>query len=593
MNPLRRLTGNRSFLKSGKGAVALFGGLLVIPLIGTGLLTFEAINHYQLSLRLDRANAVSAVLGAKRDYSGIFDGSLSRASRNAYLADQRSLLHLNARAVLPGPADLANVTQTVLIGPRNDFWLQAEATYQYEDVYKNLLDAAITSEPSTADIRKGSTFRVERRRIPTEYVLVLDASGSMEYRIDKIREGLSKFAAAAFGQDGEDEDNDSNISVSIVEYSQNVNVGSRYADDLITRKSRKVPSRRSNRRIGYLVSKQFGYRDYLSSKGPEASRGGACVSRKFKRNNRRLVPLESGDRISSEYAARLEDPPKSESEKYDLLIAEARGYYGGPSNQVVGSCCAACNLHPGERGVMELTSLEPAVINWGRMDRSKYTIQSLNWNNRLKCVRDSPLSASLLRTDVWEKWFVQQAEVSVSAWPGCGQPMLVASNSKSEIDDYISGYNAVWTTGADEGFAWGYRALHPNWRNVWHSADDRDIPEGVPADFGTSVKKKFFFFTDGDSNVGHFKTSANVSRFCRYMNGLDSASPRQPGEIEISVAVLGADADSRVRNLYRNDCSDSPKSRHYLETNSPDQVADFLESYGQPEYEVRLVARQE
>lgn len=171
--------------------------------------------------------------------------------------------------------------------------------------------------------------------------------------------------------------------------------------------------------------------------------------------------------------------------------------------------------------------------------------------------------------------------------------MLVASNSRQELRDYIDDYHGYWTTAADEGFAWGYRALHPGWRDVWHSDSSRNIGQDVPADFGTGVKKKLILFSDSFNNQRFFSaqgSEANVRRFCRYLTGASPSSPRQPGDIEIAIALTGAQLPP-TKGYLRDDCASLPVDRNFLDSSNVAEVADFLEGLAELEYEVRLVPR--
>lgn len=601
MKRFRHATNRHGFLKSGKGAIALFSGILAIPVIGVGLLSFEAINHYQVDVRLDRATANSTIFGGKQDYGG---GASLTPEQQAFL---ETLLRINMQGMIE---DSTLVTANPTLDSQNGFWFEMDSTYPYSAIYALLLNAGITRVATgIGDSAGGGQYRVERRRIPIEYVLVLDASSSMSGDpLAKIKGGLERFLENAFGQDGADPDNDPNVRVSMVEFSENVNVGARYRDELITKKSQKVPGKKSKRQAGYLVSKAFGYKNYLSKKGPEASRGGACVARKSDRNG--LIPMESGNKLSPRYAKLLENPPKSEADKFDLLISE--GSYSGFKPGLGGSpdsweidlgvkvmeMCTDFVGSPGEPGFLAYHPGTAEIVNTAA-GKTVLAIQHLPWEERPDCLKKGirKVGAPWFKKYIWPGI---RRDLAVSAYPGCAQPILIASNSKSELETYLDGYVGVWTTAADEGFAWGYRALHPNWRSVWNSDHSRKInspgvPVPVPADFNAGVKKKFILFSDGFNNQRFFDISGaqgeeeNVRRFCEYLTGVSPSSPRQLGDIEVSVALTGGQSNKTV--AYLRNCASLPKEKHFLKSASVDKIAEFLAGLGHPEYEIRFVKK--
>lgn len=571
--------------------MALVTGLLILPMAGLSLLAFEAINHHQVDLRLGRAGIASAVLGAKQDF-----GRPSNLT-DAHRALLQAVLRLNMQSVLPDATQRATVTSSPTLDPAAGAWLDLGANHPYSVIYAPLLQAAITSDPASTSISAAGLLRAERRRIPTEYVFVLDASSSMRgTQLAKIRGGLRRFLDATMGRDGANPDNDPDVWVSVVEFSENVNVGARYADELVTLQSRRIPNARSKRQAGRLVARAFGYRDYLHKDGPEGARGGACVARKSNTGRTSLVPMSSGGGLSPRYASLLETPPSSNADRFDLLIAE--GNYSGTNpglggyGRYIGAMCTDFERHPGEAGFPAYTPKDAEQVNTSA-GKTVLRIQYLPWNRRPGCVRSKlrRYSARWSRTVMWPPI---QKDLAVSAYPGCAQPMLIASNSRQELRAHIDGYKGVLTTAADEGFAWGYRALHPDWRDIWHSDSSRTISPGVPADFGAGVKKKFILFSDGFNNQRFFAPGQgderNVSRFCRYLTGESRSSPRVPGEIEIAVALTGAQLPDTERYL-RDDCASLPVTRNFLATSDVDDIADFLEGLAEVVYEVRLVPR--
>ena len=595
MKPFWGTVGTQGFLPSGKGAVALAGGLLVIPILGSSLLAFEAINYHQVDFRLDRAVAINAVLGAKEG-PGVAMDELDTI--------QKKLIRFNIKSVLASGEFEKIVTGSDAGGEATSLF-EASATLPYEPIYSPLLEAAITDNAVTAGEAKVAarqTFKAERRRIKVEYALILDASASMRGDpLEDVRNGLRGFVNNLFGADATSPD----VWISIVEFSTNVNVGARYADELITPDSQSIPryraGKRAGNRIASLVAKDEGYSNFLDPiKGPEAARGGACVARKSR--GRDWLPMARGDGLSSEYAALLEDPPRSQRQGFDLLIGEGRA---ACEQHLVGRNKALCKKKNnrerkltrglGSRGG-ESELLYPDVINFMGLDQSVYTIQyPRNYG-------PDNIHPRLNRQGVDNKFLSEPIDYAVSAYPGCGQPMLVASSIKQELIRHINGYTGIYTTAADEGFAWGYRALHPNWRDVWHSAGDRIITGDAPADFDSEVQKKFIYFSDGFSNEGYFgnplprsrhSKASNIANFCRHIKGESASSPREGDDIEVTVVLLGDSDDfgSRQLDITKRNCPSAPEAKHYLQTSNSKQVESFLTHLGKQEYEARLVAR--
>ncbi len=591
MKLLRTNVEARGFLLSGKGAIALTGALLVIPMLGSGLLAFEAIHYHSVDLRLGRAVAVNAVFGAKEGPAAAA-GELQSVQERLVRFNTGSVLGSGEpeKIVLGSDADDGEGS-----GDEETSFSNASATLPYEAIYAPLLKAKITEVEDTA-ITAENRFRAERRRIKTEYALVLDASASMQNynSIENVRDGLRGFVNNLFGSD----ETSSDVWVSIVEFSDNVNIGARYADELITPESQTIPryrgrqATRGGNRVASLVAREKGYSNFLDSRGPEAARGGACVARKSNAGNTDWLPMAAGEGLSAAYADLLENPPRSQRRGFDLLMGEGdasceRRTTCESDERVYGQCpCKTRGRNPpkdlklsqgqGERG---LAPADIRAIDYLRLDRSVYTVQF---------AKDYP-----------GDW-----DYAVSAYPGCGQPMLVASNSRRELLRHIGGYSGIYQTAADEGFAWGYRALHPNWRDVWHSASDgRGITEGVPADFSSEVRKKFIYFSDGFSNEGYFASSptspsahnsvSNIARFCQYMKGESLSSPREEGDIEVTVVILGDGEDfgSGALNVTRRNCPSTSEARHYIQSRNPKEIRDFLIDLGRAEYEARLVPR--
>lgn len=345
------------------------------------------------------------------------------------------------------------------------------------------------------------------------------------------------------------------------------------------------------------MAKQKRYSDYLDKKGPEGARGGACVARKSNTSGTALIDMASGGQLAASYAALLETPPSTAANGFNLLIAE--GSYDGINpglggySSYIGPMCTDFEGFPGEpcTGCLAYGPKEAIQVN-ASAGKKVLRILKLPFAKRPDCVKAK--TRNYLNRWVKNTLWTDKIDIAlaVSAYPACGQPMLIASNSRAELKDYIKKYEGAWTTAMDEGFAWGYRALHPNWRDVWHSDQGRTISPDVPADFNAGVKKKFILFSDGFSNQRFFAhgqgDKENVKRFCEYLSGAAASSPRQMGDIEIAIALTGSQFQTTVGYL-RDHCASLPIDRHYRYTPNVSEIADFLVGLAEPEYETRFV----
>ena len=132
-------------------------------------------------------------------------------------------------------------------------------------------------------ISMNSYSEIQRYFQKKETVLVLDASRSMSNSasggvkpVDMMREILPDFIDRSLAPENLPQDH----LLAFVPYSTNVNLGFDYKDTLITQRSREVPQ--------YLspLVKHYGYgKDFLSRRGVEGRREGACVHRKKNAND--------------------------------------------------------------------------------------------------------------------------------------------------------------------------------------------------------------------------------------------------------------------------------------------------------------------
>ena len=628
MTPYPGAASARGFLSSRKGVVALVSGLLFIPMLGFGLLAFEAINSHQLDARLGRASAVNSILAAK-------EGPGATGYQVEFI--QQVLARFNTLSMLSSEEAEKIVIVTEYQTP------SSQATYSHGGLYKPMLHAAITTGPEDEDatITVHGAATAERQRIRTEYALVLDASSSMrnQNRITTVREGLRGLVEHLFsGPDAA-----GHAWVSMVEFSDNVNIGARYADALVNPASRSIPERWDDKNnVDWEIAQaNGGYTDFLdAANGPEAARKGACVARKSQGSD--FIPLAQGDGLHPGYRDTLETPPQSDADKFDLLISSAgpvcekhaadvyqtvvkTDINGNPvcakrrnnpnrcrnrwrqrqlyetEQQLVaskGDCqedaegnpvMKASKSYTVERGLTDDQGLGP--IQLMKLPADRYTFH---------CTSENAFACAAIRGEYSGGNYLRNIPTpAIAAFSRCGQPMLVASSQASELRAYIAGYVGVFQTAADEGFAWAYRALHPDWGEVWRSASDRTLDADVPAEFGGEVRKKLIYFTDDPSNAGYFARDiapeesdqndlSHIKKVCEYIKGEQASSPRQLGDVEVSVIKLAAGGIETAFEPAREGCPSSPKKNHLLETDQLSLIKAYLESLGRPAYRVRL-----
>ncbi len=619
------------FLSSRRGAVAVASALLTIPMLGSLLLAYEAVNHHQTEIRLGRSAAVNAVLGAK-------EGPAAVASELE--AIQTRLARFNTRGIL-SDAERATIAVSATNGNAE---FQAGASYPYNAVFMPLLDAAITAGPRPATA--GGAATAQRRRVVTEYAFVLDASASMREgpttpgsNMLMVRQGLRGFANAIYGLDGENAGDDPHVFVSVVEYTDYVNVGIRYADRLVSDKSRRPPDSSSPRVIGHTIASEQGYADYLDPvKGPEATRKGAVVARKPYQS----VPIAAGEDLSNAYAQTLELPPQNQADRFDLLIQEAcsggadcfpgewrteappphddddkgerpeTGYrviFADPPNIPSPPVAPVEPADPPEWPdyAPDLTAFFEALGEYSdaveqfEKNEKKYRRAKKRYDKRYTQEdRDKRMCLTDRPSDPSNPDYGCHYKYAVSSLANSSQSILVASNSRREVIDHVNRYlpRRDGGTGADEGMAWAYRTLHPAWGTVWRSASDRTVSAGVPHEFGPRVRKRLVLLSLGASNHGWFAPRGtlptngetdheNIKRFCQYLHDPPPSLQREPGDIEVTVILFESRGPDSI-GYFKADCPSLPISDHLLETTSANDLAAFLQSLGRPEYEARL-----
>jgi Flp pilus assembly protein TadG len=146
---------------------------------------------------------------------------------------------------------------------------------------------------------------------------------------------------------------------------------------------------------------------------------------------------------------------------------------------------------------------------------------------------------------------------------GCNATRAIALTAeKTTIKDTIDDMSAGGYTRIDEGAAWAYRMVSPNWRGLWGDAD-------MPLDYNTALMDKaVIIMTDGENNPKD-GTSTNTAN-----NRLSSACTKMKTNNIIVYTIQYRETNSSLRTLLRNCATDSD---HYFFAETDDLSAVFTE----------------
>jgi Flp pilus assembly protein TadG len=514
----------RHFLSQQRGSIAIYAALTVLPVLSVWAFQVEASRYQTRQMRLHQAQSMAVQAMAKEGWTAT--ETEKDALANEYVAQNLA---------------------TVLDPESGD---DAQLTVQQDGDVLSLaaqLPYAAVLEPVAKLIwpEVDQTLSAEMVFRPTETAFVMDASASMAFPKDAVaavREGMQGYISEAFrNRDASDD-----FWVSLVAYSGKVNIGWSAKDKLITPKSRKIPLQ------ARLVAADYGWLhsdDLLHPAGTEGLRQGACVNRK---------PLTSTGAVKMYLDSVIERPPARAEEGFELFVEHGK-------------------------------SLE--YEHWRTKEKIKETslaTTTLERPSGLDAVRDIGMQVPFADKNVFPPdWMTKHNRHNVhdlsravgAAYDCAHMPMLVGSRSKAELLRRLEMYVPTASTGGDDGLAWGYRALNPNWRGIWQAT--------YPANYDRSkLDKKLVLFSDGYNNVGYgggtrWRPSPNIiPALCQRMK-------EQGIEISVLLFDVGGNFDTGSALKDYQQCASQPDLFKYVKQTK--DIRHFLREWGKRKYQVRLV----
>ncbi len=316
------------------------------------------------------------------------------------------------------------------------------------------------------------TVRAERFYRPIEAVVVLDAS--MSANPDTNREIVDRVTKKLFrGNESADD-----VRLSLVNFGAFVNIGTEYADKLITPESRKLAKPGTD--LGVNKSEEMYEKqvetlnhynpglvnDLLAAGGPASDWGMACVAR----------PSAYPSEDASAYKATIEEAPEDPAKGFTLLMADGRSVptdtlgpevYGTDTTVPFSSYYLMMNASSQGSFVygVDITRLALVppdyVVESEKTDYNAYEDWggSSQWGN----ISDSVVM-----------WFYDCPPM----------PMLVGANSVKDVEERMKMFKPAWTTGQDEGLAWALRVLAPSYSGIWEKGAD------FPAPYHSTTEKR-------------------------------------------------------------------------------------------------------
>lgn len=515
--------------KQDRGSMSIVAGLILAPLVVLTVGSVLTTRHLSVWTRTHQAQtaAVLAVTKEGEDASGEERSLMVQA----WLNEDLNALKLND---IWTPS-LSGTQDTELLGVT---WTPTALLDEFMNaIFQNPVD---------------DTVRAERFYRPIEAVLVLDASISMGY--DLMHEVALAVTEKLFrGNESADD-----VRMGLLAYGCYVNIGSEFADKIITPESRRLA--KPNTELGKNKTQEM-YEgqvatlkeynpglvdDLLATGGPGSEWGAACVARP------RVAPGSN----PTEYKKTVEEPPADPSEGFTLLMSDGRTIKeNGNSSTTITSTYPFNIWYMGSAYIMEDTPVyqedvlklglapQRVVVDSERYDYNKYNKWGggTNW--------------SALKNEV-VMWY---HDCSV-------MPMLVGANKVSDVMDRIDMYKTSWTTGADEGLAWALRQFSPSWSSVWEKGDN------FPAPYHSTTEKRLLMIL-GHSTTANLEANQPLCEMIRD-NGIDAYM--------VNIESLSSGSEE-------NSYSICAKNGNIVEVDSNEELVDTLRQFSTRHYRVRLV----
>ena len=518
----------RCILGEERGGVSIVLALLLVPLITLTLAAVLTTRHLSVWTRTHQAQtaAVLAVTKEGEDASG--------EDRTLMV---QAWLNENFKAL-----KLSDVWTPFLSGTQDTERL--DVAWSPGAVLDKFM-SSISQNPVT------DTVQAERFYRPIEAVLVLDASVSMGY--DLMHEVALAVTDKLFrGKEVADD-----VRMGLLAYGSYVNIGSEFADKIITPESRRLAKpgtelgkNKTQEMYEAQVATLKEYNpglvdDLLATGGPGSDWEAACVAR----------PLAAPGSNPTAYKQTVEEPPAESSEGFTLLMSDGRTI-----KQNGGSTTDISTLMPFEYGYM----LSAPYMS----DTPVYNEDILKLGLAPQRVVVDSERHNFSKYSKWgggNNWSAIRNEV-VMWYHDCSvMPMLVGASSVGDVMDRIDMYKTAWTTGADEGLAWALRQFSPSWSSIWEKGDN------FPAPYHSITEKRLLMI------LGHSTTAnrdANPPR-CEMIrdNGIDAYL------VNIE-SITGDEEDSY------NICS---KNGNMVKVDSNEELVETLRQFATRHYRVRLV----
>lgn len=480
-----------------RGAIAIMGGLLLAPVITMMAIGIQLTDSVTKQTRLLQAMTSAAY-------------AIAKEGEGTDAADKDKLLngYINANIAAINESEDKITLKRVSVDVRTERIL---ASYTPKSVFKKLFDVAL---PHTF---KETQVTALRKFKPMELVIIIDGSSSVSAILPQLREGAARVVDEVFSVTKE------NTYISLVAYSNYVNIGWEYKDKLITPESRKIYYK--EQRMALL---ELGLdNDLLSPNGPEGVRQGACVLRP------KYLPERANGAIIKSYVDDIEVPPASPDQGFTLLMGDGRPVplegsddgtrqratelthlffmqgLGAPSATHVDS---ARPFYVKNGKITDVASVPPEYIE---VDEDQRPDKFYYWGPTHSANKKMGKPGGLAG---WQEMKKNGVQLYIHVpWDCTTMPMLVASQDKQEILERIDMLKDMWTTGTDEGIAWAMRILSPNWRDIW----DRG---SYPADYHDGVTTKRILLIGGSMTAGYYEEGRNaVSEMCSRIkeNGIE------------------------------------------------------------------------
>jgi Flp pilus assembly protein TadG len=176
----------------------------------------------------------------------------------------------------------------------------------------------------------------------------------------------------------------------------------------------------------------------------------------------------------------------------------------------------------------------------------------------------------------------------ISPNPGtkdCPQPLTGPTANVNEILTALNGVTTGHTGRFDEGFAWGYRLLSPEWKGEWNG------DASYPSNYGNN-RKILVFLADGHTTIYEEEVGGASSSSFGWNNGTREAfenlvrTCQRAVDDEIEVWALFSEGN-RHFETYMQQCASSPST--YRNVTDDADLRSAFENIASTEGSVRLV----